>query len=226
MESRLTVIGVALFAIGILLLAYMLRRVFKRIGFKDTGEPKKKVPGSANILLIILSLIFILLAQSSFWLSSQIKSFRPLDDSGAIGRVSAELTGDPLKSLEISYIPASEGPTSVENRFFLSGDSWRISGELLHFKFAHKLLELPERCYKTTAFNGDFVATRPPSATGALFHTNEIEGGESRAFDFFRDSKLFKWFAEADSFASDWVTVEEETSYELNIDPDGSIEIR
>jgi hypothetical protein len=226
MESRLTVIGVVLLAVGILLLAYMLRRVFKRISFKDTGEQKKKAPASANILLIILSLIFILLAQSAFWLSSQTKAFRPLNESGEIGRVSAEITDDPLKSLEISYTPALQGATGVENRFFLSGDSWRLSGEILHFKFARNLLKLPERCYKTTVFNGDFLATRPPSATGALFHTNEIEGGESRAFGFFRNTGIFKWFAEVDSFASDWITVEEEGSYELNIAPDGNIEIR
>jgi hypothetical protein len=223
MESRLTVIGVALFAVGILLLAYMLRRVFKRIGYKDTGEAKKKIPAGANILLIVLSLIFILMAQGAFWLSSQVKSFKPLSESGDIGQVSARLTDDPLKSLEMSYIPSSGSATGIVNRFFLSGDSWRVSGEILHFKFAQKWLKLPERCYKTTEFNGDFVATRPPSATGALFHTTEIEGGESAAFDFFRDASLFKWFAEVDSFASDWVTVEEEGSCELAISKDGGV---
>lgn len=226
MESRLTVIGIALFAVGILLLAYMLKRVFKRIGYKETGDRKSKVPGSSRVLLIVLSLIFILLAQGAFWLSSQIKPFRPLNDRGEIGRVSAQITDDPLKSLQLSYVPASGSATSVENRFFLSGDSWRLSGEILHFKFGRELLKLPERCYKTTVFNGDFVASRPPSATGALFHTNEIEGGESRAFDFFRDTRLFKWFAEVDSFAGDWVTVEEQGTYELNIAPDGNIEFR
>ena len=226
MESRLTVIGVALFAVGILLLAYMLRNVFKRIGYKDTDKKKRRVPRSSSILLIILSILFILVAQGAFWLSSQVKSFRPLNDSGDIGRITAQITDDPLKSLEISYVPASGSPTSVENRFFLSGDSWRLSGEILHFKFARKLLKLPESCYKTTVFNGDFLATRAPSATGALFHTNEIEGGESAAFGFFRDTRLFKWFAEVDSFAGDWVTVGEDGTYELNIAPDGNIEIR
>lgn len=226
MESRLALFGIGLFVLGILLLAYLLRRVFKRIRYRDTGEPRAKAPGGASIFLIILALIFIVLAQGFFWMSSQVKYFRPLNDDGAIGRVAVKRTGDPIKSLEVRYVPATGQSVSVENMFYLSGDSWRFSGELLRFKFARNQLDLPEKAYKTIEFNGRFIAQRSPSSTGALLHTQELEGGQSAAFEFFRDTRLFKWFAEVDSFASDWVTVEETTSYELSINSEGLVDIK
>lgn len=225
MESRLALFGIGLFVLGILLLAYLLRRVFKRIRYRDTGEPKAKAPGGASVLLIILALIFIVLSQGFFWLSSQVKYFRPLNDDGAIGRLAVKRTGDPIKSLEFRYVPATGRSVSVENLFYLSGDSWRFSGEILRFKFALNQLDLPEKAYRTTEFNGRFIAQRSPSSTGALLHTQKLEGGQSAAFEFFRDTRLFKWFAEVDSFASDWVTVEEAREYELAIETGGSIKI-
>ena len=67
---------------------------------------------------------------------------------------------------------------------------------------------MPERCYKTVLFDARFLARRAPSSTGTLFHSRELEGGGSKAFEIFRDSKYFKWFAEVDSFSSDFVTTD------------------
>ncbi len=226
MESRLAVFGIGLFILGILLLAYLLRKVVKRIRYRDTGEPRAKTPGGASIFLIILALVSIVLAQGFFWLSSQVKYFRPLNNEGAIGRLTVKRTGDPVKSLEIRYVPATGQSVSVENMFYLSGDSWRFSGEILRFKFARNQFGLPEKAYKTAEFNGRFIARRSPSSTGALLHTKELEGGQSAAFEFFRDTRLFKWFAEVDSFAIDWVTVERTTGYELSINSEGLVDIK
>ncbi len=226
MESRLAVFGIGLFVLGILLLAYLLRKVVKRIRYQDTGEPRAKAPGGASIFLIILALVSIVLSQGFFWLSSQVKYFRPLNNEGAIGRLMVKRTGDPVKSLEIRYVPATGHSVSVENMFFLSGDSWRFSGEILRFKFARNLFRLPEKAYKTTEFNGRFIARRSPSSTGALLHTKELEGGRSAAFEVFKDTRLFKWFAEVDSFATDWVTVEGTRNYEMKIDSEGFVDIK
>jgi hypothetical protein len=223
MESRLTAIGVTLFIVGILLLAFLLRRVFKRIRYQDTGDLRKKPPGGVNILLVLLALIFIILSQVSFWMSSQLKYFRPLNDEGDVGRVSAKRTDDPVKSLEVRYVHASPKAVNVENLFYLSGDSWRISGEIIRFKFGRGLLKLPERCYKTVRFNAGYIVQRTPLSTGTLFHTKEIEGGKSDAFELFRDSKYLKWFAEVDSFAGDWVTVEGSGSYAVSVAADGAV---
>ncbi len=225
MESRMAVFGIGLFVLGILLLAYLLRRVFKRIRYRDTGEPKSKIPGGASIFLIILALISIILSQGFFWLSSQLKYFRPLSNQGTIGRLAVNRTGDPIRSLEMRYVPASGHYISVENLFYLSGDSWRLSGEILRFKFARNQFGVPERAFKTIEFNGRFIARRSPSSTGALLHTEQLEGGPSAAFVFFRDTRLFKWFAEVDSFATDWVTVEDSESYELSINSEGLVDI-
>ncbi len=225
MESRLAVIGIGLFILGILLLAYQLRKVVKRIRYRDSGEPMAKVPGGARVILIILALLCIVLSQGFFWLSSQLKYFRPLSNQGTIGRLAVNRTGDPIKSLEMRYVPASGHNVSVENLFYLSGDSWRFSGEILRFKFARNQLSLPEKAFKTTEFNGRFIARRAPSSTGALLHNEELEGGQSAVFEFFRDTRLFKWFAEVDSFAIDWVTVEDSESYELSINSEGLVDI-
>ncbi len=225
MESRLALYGIGLFLLGILLLAYLLRRVIKRIRYRDSGEPRSKAPGGASILLIILALLSIVLSQGFFWLSSQLKYYRPLNNEGDIGRLTVKRTDDQIKSLEIRYVPASGYSVSVENIVYLSGDSWRVSGEILRFKFARNQFTLPERAYKTTEFNGRFIARRSPSSTGALLHTEQLEGGQSAVFEFFRDTRLFKWFAEVDSFATDWVTVEDSESYELIVDKDGSVRI-
>lgn len=225
MESRLALYGIGLFVLGILLLAFLLRRVFKRIRYRDTGEPMAKVPGGARIILIILALLSIVLSQGFFWLSSQLKYYRPLSNEGTIGRLAVNRTGDPIKSLEMRYVPASGHNVSVENMFYLSGDSWRFSGEILRFKFAPNQFSLPEKAFKTTEFNGRFIARRSPSSTGALLHTEELEGGQSAVFEFFRDTRLFKWFAEVDSFATDWVTVDDSESYELAVEKDGGVSV-
>ncbi len=225
MESRLALYGIGLFVLGILLLAYLLRKVVKRIRYRDSGEPMAKVPGGARIILIILALLSIVLSQGFFWLSSQLKYYRPLNNEGTIGRLAVNRTGDPIKSLEMRYVPASGHNLSVENMFYLSGDSWRFSGEILRFKFARNQFSLPEKAFKTTEFNGRFIARRSPSSTGALLHTEELEGGQSAVFEFFRDTRLFKWFAEVDSFAIDWVTVEDSESYELSINSEGLVDI-
>ncbi len=226
MDSRLTVFGVAFFAVGILLLAYLLRRVFKRIRYEDPGDFRSKPPGGMNIFFVLLALMCIVLAQGFFWMSSQLKYFRVLNEYGDLGRLRAARTGDPVKSLEIRYVPASYDSVNVENLFHLSGDSWRFSGEILKFKFAREYLRLPERCYKTVEFKGNYLGRRAPSSTGTLFHTKELEGGRSMAFEVFRDSKFFGWFAEADSFSSEFVTTDDMGDYDLNIQPDGEIKIR
>ncbi len=223
MESRLALYGIGLFVLGILLLAYQLRKVVKRIRYRDSGEPMAKVPGGARVILIILAVLSIVLSQGFFWLSSQLKYFRPLSNEGTIGRLAVNRTGDPIKSLEMRYVPASGHNVSVENMFYLSGDSWRFSGEILRFKFARNQFSLPEKAFKTTEFNGRFIARRSPSSTGALLHTEELEGGQSAVFEFFRDTRLFKWFADVDSFATDWVTVEDSESYELAVGKDGGV---
>jgi len=226
MESRLAVFGIALFAAGILLLAFLLRRVFKRIRYQESGDPRLKPPRGVNILLVILALICIVLSQGFFWMSSQLEFFRPLNDDGNIGRLSVERTADPIRSLEIRYVPASNDSVNIENMFYLSGDSWRLSGEIIKFKLAREYLRLPERCYKTVEFDGRFIAQRSPSSTGELFHSKQLEGGPSKAFELFRDSEYFKWFAEVDSFSSDFVTTEGTKGYEVAIKSDGKIEIR
>lgn len=226
MDSRLTVFGITFFIVGILLLAFLLRRVFKRIRYEDPGDFKSKPPGGMNIFFVLFALICIVLAQGFFWMSSQLKSFRVLNEYGDIGRLTARQTDDPVKSLEIRYVPASYDSVNIENLFYLSGDSWRFSGEILKFKFAREYLRLPERCYKTVSFDARFLARRAPSSTGTLFHNRELEGGGSKAFEIFRDSKYFGWFAEVDSFSSDFVTTEGTGNYDLNIEPDGDIKIR
>lgn len=226
MDSRLTLLGIMFFAVGILLLAFLLRQVFRRISYKDPGDFRSKPPGGVNIIFVLLALLFIVLAQGLFWMSSQLKYFRPLNDYGDLGRLTATRTNDAVKSLEIRYVPASYDSVNIENMFYLSGDSWRFSGEILNFKFARDFLRLPERCYKTVEFNGQYLERRAPSSTGTLFHTKELEGGRSRAFQVFRDSKYFGWFAEVDSFSSDFVTTEGKVEYDLNIEPNGNIDIR
>lgn len=228
METRLTLLGIIFFAAGILLLAFLLRRVFKRIRFQDTGSFKSKPPGGINIIFVVVALVMIVLAQGFFWLSAQLKYFRPLDENGNIGRLTVLTTDDPVKSLELRYVPASgdtANAVNVENMFYLSGDSWRVSGEILNFKFARGFFQLPERCYKTTEFNGQFLSERAPAYAKALFHSWEMEGGPSRAFSLFRDGKYLKWFAEVDSFSGDWVTVEGSGAHKLAIDKDGGVAV-
>ena len=226
MDSRLTVFGIIFFAVGILLLAYLLRRVFKRIRYEDPGDFRSKPPGGMNIFFVLFALVCIVLAQGFFWMSSQLKYYRVLNEYGDLGRLTATRTGDPVKSLEIRYVPASYDSVNIENLFYLSGDSWRFSGEILKFNFAREYLRLPERCYKTVVFDARFLARRSPSSTGTLFPTRELEGGRSKAFEVFRDSKYFKWFAEVDSFSSDFVTTEATGNYDLNIEPGGDVKIR
>lgn len=226
MESRLAIFGIVLFAVGILLLAYLLRRVFKRIRYQDTGDPRLKPPRGVNVLLVILALICIVLSQGFFWISSQLKPFRPLDEQGDLGRLTVRQTTDPIRSLEVHYVPASKDSVNVESMFYLSGDSWRVSGEIIRFKLGRGILDLPAGCYKAVEFDGRFLSQRSPSSTGELLHSWESEGGRSRLFELIRDTRYLKWFAEVDSFASEFVTMEGTWNYDLNLVPGGFVKVR
>ena len=218
--------GIVLFVLGIALLVFLLIRIFKRFRFRDTGDPKLRPPRGMNIYLFILIIIFISIGQSFFWLSSQVKYFRPFGENGMFASLFVTRTGDPIKSLEMLYIPAVGDSSAMENLFYLSGDSWRLKGEILKFKFLADFLGLPDSCYKTVEFRSEFKGRMPPDTRGALLNTEIIEGGESGAFRFFRDTGLFKWFAEADSFSTDLQRKDESVGYYLHLTSDGSVELR
>lgn len=226
MGNTLISYGIALFVLGFLLLAYQLNRVYKRIRYRDTGDPQSQPPRGVKSYLIILAVIFIVVAQMFFLLSSQTTSFRPIGKDGFFARLKVNRTGDPIKTLEMKYIPAVGDSLGVENMFYLSGDSWRLKGEIINFKFANGFLGLPEKCYKTVEFNGRFLGRLPPRTKGALLHTETLEGGESGVFKLFRDTKLFSWFAVVDSFSTDYERVDNSVGLYMYFKPDGSVDLR
>jgi hypothetical protein len=218
--------GIVLFILGIALLVYLLIRIFKRFRYRDTGDPQSGPPGGANVYLIIAIIIFISIGQSFLWLSSQLKYFRPFGEDGKFATLHITRTGDGIKSLEMMYIPAVGDSSAMENLFYLSGDSWKLRGEVLKFKFLAGYLGLPDSCYKTVEFNSKFQGRLPPDIRGALLNTEIIEGGESGAFRFFRDTGLFKWFAESDSFSTDYERIDNSVGYYLHLTPDGTVDLR
>lgn len=226
MGGKLYLYGIVLFVLGIILLAFLLRRIYNRIRYRDTGDSKSGPPKGINVYVVIAAILFIVIGQVFFWLSSQVRFFRPFGADGLFGSIVITKTGDPIKSLEVRYTPSFGDSTAVENRFYLSGDSWRMRGEMLRFKFLNHLLELPDSCYKLVEFNGEFQGRMPREAHGALLNTELIEGGESKAYRFFHDTKQFKWFAEADSFSTGWEQVKGTVGYYLYIKPDGTVELR
>jgi hypothetical protein len=226
MGGKLFIYGIVLFALGIILLGYLLRRIYNRIRYRDTGDPKSRPPRGLNIYIVTAAVLLIVIAQVFFWVSSQVRFFRPFGAGGMFGSLVITRTGDPVKSLEMRFTPSFGDSAGVENRFYLSGDSWRMRGEMLQFKFLNHFLELPDSCYKLVEFNSDFLGRLPKDAHGALLSRETIEGGESGAYRFFHDTKLFKWFAEADSFSTDWQRVEGNVGIYLYIRPDGTVELR
>lgn len=226
MGGKLFLYGIVLFILGLILLGFQLTSVFKRIRYRDTGDPQSKPPRGINVYLIVLAVLFIIIAQAFFWLSSEIKFFRPFGEDGLFAYLYITRTGDPVKSLEMRYTPAIGDSSGLENLFYLSGDSWRLKGEMLKFKFLADFLGLPDSCYKTVEFNGEFKGRLPPDTRGALLNTEIIEGGASGASRFFRDTKLFKWFANADSFYTDFERVDNTVGFYMYIVEDGAVELR
>lgn len=225
MNSRLILIGAVIFAAGILLLALLLNRVIKRIRFRDTGDLRRRPPKSPGVFPVILGLLLVVLGQGFIWLSAQIGTYRPVGGDGIIGRLRVERLSDPVKSLEVTYIPVGGDASGVPNLFYLSGDSWKLEGEIIDFKFAGEYLGLPARACKTTAFNSRYIERLPPNASGALLNRNDIEGGGSAAFRLFRDRRYFDWFAHVDSFGIDYVTTSRCDSFAVRLAPDGSLNL-
>jgi len=223
MGARLTLLGGIIFAVGILMLGYSLNRIIKRIRYRDTGDPMHRPPKNPRISLILLALVFIVVSQGFFWLSSQITYFRPIGANTQIGKIEIERLNDPVKSLRLTYRPLINDSTALPNQFYLSGDSWKFSGEIIKFKFGIKYLDLPLRAYKIKQFDSRFIGRLPPNASGALLDYNILEGGASTAFRLFRDSRYFKWFAEVDSFATDYVTTAGVDSFTIKIEPDRTV---
>lgn len=226
MGSRLTLIGVVLFGAGILMLALMLRRIYKRIRFRDTGDKLKRPPKSPSYTLIFFSLVIIAIAQCFLWLGSQLQYYRTLESAGYLGQVLVEREHDAVKSLKVSYTPATGDSSDVPNQFYLSGDSWRLSGTIINFKFANKYWGLPTRAYKTVLFDSRYLERAPRDVANALLHENVLEGGPGAVFGLFRDSRYFKWFATVDSFAIDYVTTPARDLYALKLAPDKTVDLQ
>jgi hypothetical protein len=222
-HGRLTEVGVVLFIGGILLLAFLLNRVVKRIRYRDTGNMLQPPPRNPGVLAIIPALLMIILAQGCFWLGTQLQYFRPVRDDGIIARIQVERQTDPIKSLKVSYYPIVGDSLGMANIFFLSGDSWRFSGEALNFNFANKYLDLPARSYKIIGFDSRFLERLPPNVSAALLDENMLEGGRSAAYSAFRNNRLFKWFATADSFGIDFLTTRQSDSYAVRLRPNSSV---
>jgi hypothetical protein len=223
--GRLTLIGAVLFAAGIFILALSLIRIIRRIRYRDTGDPLHPPPKGVSILAVILAFILIAASQAFFWLSSQLLFFRPVVEGGYIARVRVERQADPLRTLGVSYFPMSGDSVGVPSLFQLSGDSWNFKGEILRFKFAPKYLNLPNRVFKTTEFHSRYAAGAPTNVSGALFATNQIEGGASAVFNLFRNGRYFNWFAETDTFGIDFVKTESSNDFAIRLRPDGSVRL-
>jgi hypothetical protein len=223
MNSRLILLGVVVFVAGILLLAFLLNRVVKRIRYRDTGDLLHPPPKSPSVMLIILALLIIAVGQSFFWLSTQIEYFRQFRKDNTIGWLQVERLPDPIKTLKVTYFPFNGDSTALPNEFILSGDSWRFSGEIIKFKFANKYLRLPARAYKTIEFNSRYMERLPAKVSGTLLHENLLEGGSSAAYRLFRDSRYFKWFAEVDSFSTDFVTTDRADTFTIKLESDRSV---
>ncbi len=223
MGFRLTLLGTVIFAIGILFLTLSLRRIIKRIRYRDTGDPMHRPPKNPRVSFIILALVLIVLSQAFFWLSSQITYYRPIGATSQIGKLQIQRQNDPVRSLHMTYMPLFGDSTALPNQFYLSGDSWKFSGEIIRFKIGNKYLDLPARAYKIKQFDSRFIERLPPNASGALLDYYVLEGGGSAAFRLFRDSRYFKWFAEVDSFATDYVTTAKIDSFTIKIEPDRTV---
>jgi hypothetical protein len=140
MDFRLNIFGLVFFAAGLVLLFVSIWWIYKRIRFKASDDPRQKQPRKVGLALILPMIIFILLGQGFFWLSSQLKFYRPAARDYGIGTIEINRLNDPVKSLEVAYTPVYGDSSAVPSRFYLSGDSWRFKGEIINFKFAHGLL--------------------------------------------------------------------------------------
>jgi len=221
--GRLSLIGAGLFAVGIMILAFSLFRIFRRIRYRDSGDLLRPPPPGPSILTVIFALILIAAGQACFWLTSQLQFFRPVRDDGIIAYIWIERQADPIKSLKVSFTPMVGDSMGIANFFFLSGDSWRFRGEVLNFKFANDLLKLPSMAYKVTEFNGRFVDRPPPKVADALLNENVLEGGRSATFGAFRDSPLLNWFARAAKFEIDFERAREADTCAIRLRPNGTV---
>ena len=223
MDSRLTLVGAALLASGILLLAYMLFRIGRRIAYRGATKPLRPPPKSPGLLILLPALILIIAAQGFFWLSSQLEYFRPMRDDGFVGWVRVDRQPNSVKSLWITYTPLFGDSMGIANSIYLSGDSWRLSGEILNFKFANEYLNLPSRACKVTRFSSRYMKRTPSDVAGAMFGERGLGGGPSAAASIFRGSLLWRWFATADSFGTDYCTTEKTDEFAIRLRPDRSV---
>jgi hypothetical protein len=222
-HGRLIEVGAVLFAIGILLLAYMLLRIIKRIRYRDTGNILNPPPKSPGLLILLPALLFILAAQGFFWLSSQLEYYRPMREDGFIGWVRAEPQANPVNSLKMTYTPMLGDSMGMPSIIYLAGDSWRLSGEILNFKFAAKYLKVPQRAYKVIRFNSRFVGRATANVSGALFTEGLLEGGATKAASVFQTGKFWDWFAVSDSFQSEYNPAEKAGEFAVRVRPDKSV---
>jgi hypothetical protein len=175
---RATIIALIILALGVILLAWFLVRIYRRLVFQPDDKLRRRPPGGVSYFGIAIAILMLLISWLMLSLTNQLKSFRPFTPATGIGRITAKYENDPVKTLNIEFVYIDAAGKTAPTTFYLSGNSWYIKGQYVILpKFLKHIFQWQSYC-RITDFYADFAGHKPPGVNVPLL-AHQVIGGES-----------------------------------------------
>jgi len=222
------VIAAILAAVGAILLLWFLYRLMGRLRSRaevaPEGKKPKKIPRAVSYWAILAAVICLTLSWSLFCTASLFNGFRPFGPPGRVGQVDVRNTGDNVKSMMLEYCPLGDSSSQPTSSFYLSGNSWRVKGQVVKFGGVLATVFGQPHLYKVSGFEGDYIGHKPPGVTAAILTWQEIEGGELEAEEYLATFKFLDKLLQVGRFESDFATADN-ASYWMILSDSGRVRL-
>ena len=201
--------------IGLAMLWLFLVRLIRGLTYKPDEDKKAGPPASVSFLTIILAVILLGVSWVLYWTGHQLRSFKPVNFPGAIGRVEAVNEHDPLKTLKVDFYSFSGDSLSKPTNFYLTGNSYRLSGQFIRLPGFLKHVFGSRYYCKITDFWGEYIGHKPPGFESTLFDHQQIGGGQVEVFEYISLFPFVKKLLYLCEFESEPLKVDERGTFEL-----------
>ena len=221
--TRASLIALLLLVVGIFLLGWFLVRIIRRLTFTPIVGKPRRPPGGVSYLAIFLAIVLLLCSWVLFWVGHQLKSFKPFNPPGLIGRIEIVNEKDAIKSLKVKYYASLDTGFSKPTSFYLSGNAWGIKGQYVKIPGALGPIFRSKCFYKVTDFYGEFIGHKPPGINSPLLGHQIIEGGWVDFYEYISIVPLVKDYFQVQEFEQPPQRIIDRVSYDVALTDSGAV---
>lgn len=173
----LIVVGIAALLLGVWPLAWMARRLGRRV----TRRPQNPISGTRYFLALVTSLILVTLGLGALSLVAMLSTWRAFTRKVHVAEVQAIEMG-PHK-IRVYLVPVdSDGGRGATEIYDVDGDEWQVGGDVLRFRPFLTLLGM-DTVYRLTRVEGRWSAAADANAhKGSAFDRMGPSSGWMRLY--------------------------------------------